>query len=147
MNFILSEAFPSGSENESASNAGNPGSIPGSGGRSPGERNGYLLQYSCLENYMDRGAWAIVHWVAKSDTTVLTLSLHCHAKWSKSENKYCMMLNLKLQLMTKTNKKGLQIQRSQLVVTSGETEVGGQHRGGGEKVTVLYEIVWIFWKL
>ena len=38
-------------------------------GRSPGERNGYSLQYSCLENPMDRGAWwAIVHRVAKSWT-------------------------------------------------------------------------------
>ena len=52
MNFPLSEAFPSGSENESTCNAGNPGSVPGSGGRSPGERNGYPLQFSCLENSM-----------------------------------------------------------------------------------------------
>jgi len=37
-------------------NAGDPGSIPGSG-RSPGERNGNPLQYYCLENPMDRGAW------------------------------------------------------------------------------------------
>ena len=44
------------------------GSIPGSG-RSPGEGNGYPLQYSCLENPMDRGAWqATVHEVAKSQT-------------------------------------------------------------------------------
>ena len=42
------------------------GSIPGSG-RSPGEGNGNPLQYSCLENPMDRGAWwATVHGVAKS---------------------------------------------------------------------------------
>ena len=41
---------------ESACNAGDPGSIPGSG-RSPGEANGNPLQYSCLENPMDRGAW------------------------------------------------------------------------------------------
>ena len=40
---------------ESACNAGNPGSIPGSG-RSPGEGNGNPLRYSCLENSMDRGA-------------------------------------------------------------------------------------------
>ena len=38
---------------ESAYNAGDPGSIPG--GRSPGEGNGNLLQYSCLKNSMDRG--------------------------------------------------------------------------------------------
>ena len=37
-------------------NAGDPGSIPGSG-RSPGEGNGNPLQYSCLQNPMDRGAW------------------------------------------------------------------------------------------
>ena len=43
-------------------------SIPGSG-RSPGEGNGYPLQYSCLENPMDRGAWqATVHGVTKSQT-------------------------------------------------------------------------------
>ena len=50
---------------ESACNAGAPGSIPGSG-RSPGEGNGNPLQYSCLENLMDRGAWqATVHGVAQ----------------------------------------------------------------------------------
>ena len=44
--------FPGGSDSkESACNGGDPGSIPGSG-RSPGEGNGYLLQYSCLENSM-----------------------------------------------------------------------------------------------
>ena len=49
-------------------NAGDPGSIPGSG-RSPGEGNGNPLQYSCLENPMDGGAWqATVHGVAKSRT-------------------------------------------------------------------------------
>ena len=46
---------------ESARNEGDLGSIPGSG-RSPGKENGYALQYSCLENPMDRGAWqATVH--------------------------------------------------------------------------------------
>ena len=50
----------------SAYNAGDPGSIPGLG-RSTGEGNGNPLQYSCLENPMDRGAWqATVHGVAKS---------------------------------------------------------------------------------
>ena len=51
-------------------NAGDTGSVPGSG-RSPGEGNGNLLQYSCLENSMDRGTWqATVHGIAKvSDTT------------------------------------------------------------------------------
>ena len=47
---------------------GDTGSIPGSG-RPPGEGNGNPLQYSCLENPMDRGAWwATVHGAAKSQT-------------------------------------------------------------------------------
>ena len=59
----------SGSDGKaSVCNAGDPGSIPGLG-RSPGEGNGSPLQYSYLENPMDRGAWqAIVHGVAKSQT-------------------------------------------------------------------------------
>ena len=61
--------FPGGSEVKvSTCNTGNLGSIPG-WGRSPGEENGNPLQYSCLENPMDRGAWwATVHGVAKSQT-------------------------------------------------------------------------------
>ena len=52
----------------SPTSAGDMGSIPGSG-KSPGEGNGNLLQYSCLENPMDRGAWqATIHGVAKSWT-------------------------------------------------------------------------------
>ena len=51
-----------------ARDVGDLGSIPGLG-RSPGRGNGKSLQYSCLENPMDRGAWrAIVHGVAKSWT-------------------------------------------------------------------------------
>ena len=59
--------FPGGSEVKVyASNAGDLGSVPGSG-RSPGEGNGNPLQYSCLENPMDRGGrQAPVHGVAKS---------------------------------------------------------------------------------
>ena len=61
----------------SACNAGDLGSIPGSG-RSPGEGNGNPLQYSCLENPMDGGAWwATVHGVAKSWTRLSDFtSLH-----------------------------------------------------------------------
>ena len=59
--------FPGGSDSkESAGNAGDPGLILRLG-RSPREENGYLLQYSCLEKSMDRGAWqAKVHGVTKS---------------------------------------------------------------------------------
>ena len=69
--------IPGGSDSkESAYNAGDPGSIPGLE-RSPGEGHGNPLQYSCLENPMDRGTcWATVHGVTESDTTErLTLSL------------------------------------------------------------------------
>ena len=61
--------FPGGSNGkESVCNAGDPGSIPGSV-RSPGEENGNSLQYSCLKNSTERGAWwAIVHRVAKNQT-------------------------------------------------------------------------------
>ena len=61
-----SEGFPSGSDGkESACNAGDTGLICWSG-RYSGEGNGNLLQYSCLENSMDRGAWrATVRGVAK----------------------------------------------------------------------------------
>ena len=53
----LQMAFPGASDGkESARNAEDPGSIPGSG-RSPGGGNGNPLQYSCLGNSMDRGAW------------------------------------------------------------------------------------------
>ena len=60
------------SSKESACNAGDTGSIPRSG-RSPGGRNGNPLQYSCLGNPMDRGAWqATVHGVAKSQIRLRT---------------------------------------------------------------------------
>ena len=61
--------------NESPANAGDLGSIPGSG-RPPGGGNGNPLQYSCLENPTFRGAWwATVHGVTESQTR---LSLHTH---------------------------------------------------------------------
>ena len=72
--------FPGGSGGkESTCNAGNLGLIPGFE-RSPGEGDGYLFQYSCLENSVDRGAWqAAVHGVAKElDTT----EPHIHVVYS-----------------------------------------------------------------
>ena len=65
----IGEGQPCSSDGkESVCNAGDPGSMPWSG-RSSGEGNGNPLQYSCLENPMDRGAWrATVHGVAKSRT-------------------------------------------------------------------------------
>ena len=63
------KGFPGGSDGkESACNAEDPGSIPGLE-RFPGEGNDYPLQYFCLENSMNRGAWwATVHVVTKSWT-------------------------------------------------------------------------------
>ena len=65
----IGSGFPGGSDSkESAHSAGDLGLIPG-WGRSPGEGNGYLLDYSCLENSMDRRPWhATVHGVTKSWT-------------------------------------------------------------------------------
>ena len=67
LNFIMD--FPGGSnDKEYSCNVGDLGSLPGLG-RSPGERNGNPLQYSCLGNPMDRGVWqATVHWVTESLT-------------------------------------------------------------------------------
>ena len=61
--------FPGGSDSKaSACNVGDLGLIPGLG-RSPGEGNGNPLQFSCLENLMDGGAWwATIHGVSKSWT-------------------------------------------------------------------------------
>ena len=72
----LSPDFPGGSDGKvSAYNEGDLRSIPGSG-RSSGEGTGNPLQYSCLENSTDGGAWwAIVHGVAKSQTRLTALSL------------------------------------------------------------------------
>ena len=62
-------------------NEGDPGLIPGLG-RSPAEGNGNALQYSCLENSIDGGAWwATVHWVAKSRTQLSNLTFTYY--WNK----------------------------------------------------------------
>ena len=69
MKITFEYLFSSGSDGkESVCKAGDLSSIPGSGG-SPGAVNGNPLQYSCLENSMDRGtSWAPVHGVAKNQT-------------------------------------------------------------------------------
>ena len=66
---IITLSFPGGSDGkESACNVGDLSLIPGSG-KPSGEGNDYPLQYSFLENSMDRGAWwATVHGVTKSQT-------------------------------------------------------------------------------
>ena len=70
---IIGNIYPGSSEGKaSACNVGDPGSIPGSG-RFPGGGHGNPLQYSCLENPMDRGAWwVIVHRKTESNTAEAT---------------------------------------------------------------------------
>ena len=86
--FKLDLDFPDSSVGKkSACSAGDPGLIPGSG-RSPGEGNGYSLQYTCLENSMDRRAWqATVYRVTESDTieqlTLLLLLLLLLSRFSR----------------------------------------------------------------
>ena len=70
----------------SAYNAGDLGLIPGLG-RSPGEGNSSPLQYCCLENPMDRGAWqAAVHGVAKGWTRLSNFTFTLFLKTSKDRN-------------------------------------------------------------
>ena len=86
--------FPGGSDGkESTRNAGDLGSIPGLG-RSPGEGNGYPLQYSCLEDSIDRGAWqATVCGVTKRDTTEqLSLSIFMYAAAAAKSLQSCRTL-------------------------------------------------------
>ena len=85
-NFKCIYGFPGGSDGkESACSAGDPGSTLGLG-RSSGEGNGNPLQYYCLENFMDTGAWeATVHGAAKSQTqlsvsTETTITMACKSQ-------------------------------------------------------------------
>ena len=74
--------FPGNSDGkESAYNAGDSGSIPGLG-RSPEEENGYPLQYSFLENYMDRGAWQ-AKGVTKSPTQLSDQHYFFHEEYKE----------------------------------------------------------------
>ena len=79
LNDCLAQGFPGGSVgNESTCSAGDLGLIPGSG-KSPGEGHGNPLQYFCLENSMDRGAWqAPVHGVTKNQTQLSDTHISNH---------------------------------------------------------------------
>ena len=92
---------------EFAFNAGDPGLIPGSG-RSPGEGNGNPLQYSCLENPVDWGAWqAIVRGVAKSQDTTERVALHFNFRKIRQKKKkekkqvvFCAWMSCRTMLFT-----------------------------------------------
>ena len=77
---VVYRGFPDDSDSkESACNEGDLGLIPGSG-RSPGGGQGNALQYSCLENPMDRGAWqTTVHGVSKTQTRLSDQAQHSTA--------------------------------------------------------------------
>ena len=91
---ISTSDFPGGSDGKtSAYNAGDPGSVPGLG-RSPGERNGNPLQYSCLENPMDGGAWwATVHRGHKELDMTERLHFHFHVKFRRQKSLIDIILN------------------------------------------------------
>ena len=73
---------------------GDPGLIPGSG-RPPGEGNGYPLQYSCLENPVDKGAWwATTHGAAKSQTQLRDYHILIYVNESEQETSYELMFDL-----------------------------------------------------
>ena len=75
------------------------GSIPGPG-RSPGGGHGNPLQYSCLENPMDRGAWrATVHGVTQSHTRQKRLSTHAHVRFKRSSGLRILRWKEMLQLI------------------------------------------------
>ena len=122
--------FHGGSDGKaSACNVGDPGSIPRLG-RSPGERNGNPLQYSCLENSMDRGAW----WATQSkglqrgrtqlnDFTFFSFFLSLIFGFKKHN---------KLEDITKKRSRLTDVE-NRLVITSGEREGGGAIQGNGVK--------------
>ena len=82
------------------------GSIPVSG-RCPGEWNGHSLQYSCLENPMDRGAWCpTVHGVANSQTRLKRLSTHTRRLCSMYQ-KLCLKILYKMYHLKKRIQRGI----------------------------------------
>ena len=102
--------FPGGSDGkDTILNVGDSGSIRGSG-RSPGEGNSYLLQYPCLKNSVDRGAWwATVCGVAKSRTQLsnwLTLSFSLSPKIASPPSQY--LYHKKMFHPTKCSSTGIQ---------------------------------------
>ena len=91
---VIYWGFPGGSDGKkSTCNVRDPGSIPGSG-RSPREGNDNPLQYSCLENPMDRGPWwPTVHGVAKSRTRLSDFTFHL-----ATNTHTCLFLNCSLNI-------------------------------------------------
>ena len=93
--YLVITGFPGGSDGkESACSIEDLGSIPGSS-RSPGEGNGYSLQYFCLENSTDRKAWwSTVHGVTKSQTWLSYIAGRFFTIWTPREACYYKILNI-----------------------------------------------------
>ena len=93
--YLVITGFPGGSDGkESACSIEDLGSIPESG-RSPGEGNGYSLQYFCLENSTDRKAWcSTVHGVTKSQTWLSYIAGRFFTIWTPREACYYKILNI-----------------------------------------------------
>ena len=104
---LIKERWQDGKE--SASKAGDAGSNPGSG-RSPGGGNGNPLQYSCLENPMDRGAWWVtVHGVTKSRHDWVTERTHKEGKAIDNDTEGAQVL-IRVRVKGKWWEKGLEYQ-------------------------------------
>ena len=111
--------FPGSSDGKaSAYNEGDLGSIPGSE-RSPGEGNGNPLQYSCLENPMDQGAWwATVHGVAKSRTWLSDFtSIHALQEKNPANKTTSRLITV---LLNKANRKKKKKKRTEDTEVSNE---------------------------
>jgi len=87
---MCSQTFGDSDRKESACNAGDMGSIPGLG-RSPGGGHSNPLQYSCLENPVDRKSWwAVIHRIAKSQTRLRQPNTHAHLPIQYHFHSRCM---------------------------------------------------------
>ena len=118
-------------------NAGDAGSIPGSG-RSSGEGNGNPLQYSCLENSMDRGVWrATIHGVTESDTTErLSIRTYIHPHFTFEEATpeglhHCPTSQSKTRLEIRVL--GLQTPETALLCAAASGQVLAVHKGTGPR--------------
>ena len=130
--------FPGGLDcRQSACNAGDQGLIPRSG-RSSGEGNGNLLQYSCLENSTDRGVWrATIHGVTESDTTerlCICTYIHPHFTFEEATPEglhHCPTSQSKTRLEIRVL--GLQTPETALLCAAASGQVLAVHKGTGPR--------------